>query len=82
MACEVEFTDEFEIWWDNLTPDEQESVAFSIKILIDQGVNLKRPHADTIHGSKFTNMRELRASTKVAPIGFSTPSIQDVSQCC
>jgi hypothetical protein len=51
MACEVEFTDEFEAWWNSLTSDEQESVAFSVRLLEEQGVHLKRPHADTIHGS-------------------------------
>ena len=60
MAYEVEFTDEFEGWWDSLNDAEQRSVAFSVGTVEEFGVNLKRPHADTIHGSKFPNMRELR----------------------
>ncbi|HEX4650463.1 MAG TPA: type II toxin-antitoxin system RelE/ParE family toxin [Granulicella sp.] len=67
MAREVEFTDEFEAWWSNLTPDEQESVAFSVRLLEEQGIHLKRPHADTIHGSRFSNMRELRCQHQGRP---------------
>ena len=67
MPCEVEFTDEFERWWDSLTAGEQESVDFSVHLLEEYGVNLKRPHADAIHGSKFTNMRELRCQYQGRP---------------
>jgi len=67
VACEVEFTDEFELWWNSLTIAEQESVAHSVKILIDQGVNLRRPFADTIRGSVFPNMRELRCQHEGQP---------------
>ncbi len=67
MGCEVEFTDEFELWWNGLTPDEQESVDFSVGLLEEYVVHLKRPHADTIHGSKFNNMRELRCQHQGRP---------------
>jgi len=67
MACEVEFTDEFGSWWDSLDPDEQESVRYSIQLPQDQGVHLKRPHADAIHGSKYNNMRELRVQHQGRP---------------
>jgi hypothetical protein len=60
VAFEVEFTDEFELWWNGLSLDEQDSVDFSVHLLEEHGPQLKRPHADAIHGSKFTNMRELR----------------------
>jgi hypothetical protein len=67
MAYEVEFTDEFELWWHTLTPHEQGSMAYSVKILTDQGIHLKRPHADTVKGSQFTNMRELRCQHEGRP---------------
>ena len=60
MACEVEFTDEFELWWLSLDPDEQDSIDFSVRLLEEQGIHLRRPHADAIHASSFPNMRELR----------------------
>ena len=67
MACEVEFTDEFELWWNSLTPDEQDSVDFSVHLLEEFGIHLKRPHADTVRGSKFGNMRELRCQHQGRP---------------
>lgn len=67
VPYEVEFTDEFEVWWTSLTPDEQESVAFSVRLLEERGIYLKRPHADAIHGSKFVNMRELRCQHEGRP---------------
>src|SRR5260370_32752323 len=67
MAYEVEFADEFGAWWDGLTIEEQESVAFSVRKLQDEGVNLKRPHADTVKGSAYPNMRELRVQHQGRP---------------
>ena len=42
---EVEFVDEFEAWWDSLTIDEQESIDFSVRLLMDYGPNLDHPHS-------------------------------------
>lgn len=33
-----------------------------VRLLEELGPNLKRPHADTLNGSKYTNMKELRFS--------------------
>jgi hypothetical protein len=38
-----------------------------VRILEEQGVHLKRPQADRIHGSKFPNMRELRCQHEGRP---------------
>ncbi len=67
MPCEVEFSDEFETWWDGLLAAEQESVDYSVRLLEEQGVLLKRPHADAIHGSGFPNLRELRCQHQGRP---------------
>ena len=67
MAYAVEFTGEFEAWWDSLNADEQESVAFSVRLLEERGVHLKRPHADAIHGSRYANLRELRCQHEGRP---------------
>lgn len=64
---EVEFTDEFAGWWDGLDTGEQSSVAYSIRLLEEYGIDLKRPHADTVHGSRFPNMRELRVQHQGRP---------------
>jgi len=67
VEWEVEFTDEFGGWWDSLDPDEQDSVDFGVRLLQEHGPNLKRPHADTIAGSAFPNMRELRCQHEGRP---------------
>jgi hypothetical protein len=67
MAYEVEFTSEFEVWWNSLDADEQESVDFSVRLLEELGIHLKRPHADTVHGSRFNNMREPRCQHEGRP---------------
>ncbi|MGD1062892.1 MAG: type II toxin-antitoxin system RelE/ParE family toxin [Terracidiphilus sp.] len=60
MAWEVEFTDEFGGWWDGLTVEEQNSIADGVYVLEEFGPTLTRLQADTVRGSKYPNMRELR----------------------
>jgi hypothetical protein len=67
MEWEVEFTDEFLIWWSDLGAEEQDSVNFGVRLLQEHGPNLKRPHADTLEGSSFPNMRELRIQHEGRP---------------
>jgi hypothetical protein len=56
----VEFTDEFEIWWDSLTVEEQEDIRSSVSVLRQRGPSLGRPHVDSVTGSRYPNMKELR----------------------
>jgi hypothetical protein len=63
----VEFTDEFETWWDGLTADEQLSVEFYVELLIDKGVALGSPYSSQIKGSRHGHMRELRAQHQGRP---------------
>ena len=65
---EIEFTDEFGVWWDLLSEDEQESVAASVELLRQLGPNLPRPHADVLQGSKHSHMKELRTQHQGRPI--------------
>ncbi len=60
MEWQIEYTDEFEEWWYSLNEEEQEAIATSVGLLEKLGPNLPRPHSDTVKGSKFTNMKELR----------------------
>lgn len=64
MAYEIEFTSEFEIWWDGLTVEEQDALDHVIGMLAVDGHRLGRPHADVIRESSFANMKELR--TRIA----------------
>jgi hypothetical protein len=65
---EVEYTDEFGVWWETLDEWEQESVGASVELLRQMGPQLPRPHADTLTGSKHTNMKELRTQHQGRPI--------------
>lgn len=60
VAWEVEFSDEFGKWWDNLTAAEQKSVDFSVSLLQESGPTLRMPHSSTVETLRHTHMRELR----------------------
>ncbi len=81
LPYEVEFTDESEIWWNSLSPDEQESMDFSVQLLEEQGIHLKRPHADAVHSSEFVNMRELRSQHEGRPTVCCMPSTRGGRRC-
>lgn len=57
---EVEYTDEFGEWWETLSTEAQESLAHDIGILENLGPGLGRPKVDTLKGSQYANMKELR----------------------
>ena len=60
MTWEVEYTDEFGEWWEDLSVEEQESVRAGVLGLEERGPALGRPLADTVAGSRHPNMKELR----------------------
>jgi hypothetical protein len=67
VPWEVEFTDEFEAWWDGLSEEEQDSVTFGVRLLEEKGPHLPRPHTDTCRDSKYPNMKELRCQHEGRP---------------
>lgn len=67
MSWEVEFTGEFDLWWESLSAEEQDSVDSYVHMLEDAGPALTRPYADIIRGSRFPNMRELRVQHQGRP---------------
>ena len=60
MEWVVEFTDEFEQWWDSLTDGEQDDVAAVVGVLEQKGPNLTFPYSSGITSSRHSHMRELR----------------------
>ncbi len=64
---EVEYTDEFEKWWNTLDENEQEDVDASVELLMKEGPNLPFPYSSGITGSKHSRMRELRIQHKGQP---------------
>jgi hypothetical protein len=60
VAWSIEATQEFAEWFAGLTASEQISVAAKVDVLEQLGPSLGRPHVDTLKGSKYPNMKELR----------------------
>ena len=67
MIWYVGFTDEFELWWNSLTADDQDSVAFGVGLLQAKGPTLARPYAETVYQSAYVNMKELRVQHEGRP---------------
>lgn len=60
MEWNVEYTNEFEGWWNTLTTDEQDAVESCIPFISRHGPALGRPLVDRVKGSRYPNMKELR----------------------
>jgi len=60
VEWEVEYTDEFERWWNSLSEAEQEDVAAVVGLLEQKGPRLPFPHSSGINASRHGHMRELR----------------------
>jgi hypothetical protein len=60
MAWEVEVTDEFQVWWDTLSAEQQDAVEAAVTALEERGPGLGRPWVDTIKQSRHPHMKELR----------------------
>ncbi len=58
---EVATTEEFDEWFSSLSAVAQAEVMAKVGLLKVLGPALRRPHADTLNGSRYTNMKELRA---------------------
>jgi hypothetical protein len=67
MSYEVEYTDEFEGWWSEISEDEQDSVAAKVELLERLGPQLPHPHSSGIQGSRHSHMRELRIQHQGEP---------------
>jgi len=68
MAWEVEVSDEFIEWYRALQVEERSSVAATVEMLEIHGPELGRPYVDTLKGSAFPNMKELRIQHKRAAL--------------
>ncbi len=52
VRWDVEYTDEFGVWWGNLCEEEQESLAASVRLLEECGPELGFPHSSGLKGSR------------------------------
>lgn len=58
----VEIHDEFKAEFGEIEIAAQDAIAVRVLLLEKFGPNLGRPYADTLSGSKFAKMKELRCS--------------------
>lgn len=67
MEWEVEYTDEFELWWGALDESEQVDIDAIVLLLESRGPQLPFPYSSGINVSKHSHMRELRIQHKGRP---------------
>lgn len=68
MKWEVEYTNEFGLWWTGLSEGEQEDVTAIVELLVEQGPRLPFPYSSGIESSRHGHMRELRVQSGGKPI--------------
>lgn len=64
----ISSTAEFDQWFSDQQRDVADEVVAVLRLLRERGPQLGRPHADTLNGSKFRNMKELRVKTASAEV--------------
>ena len=65
---EIITTDTFDEWFDLLNDTDRAKIIAGMLLLKEKGPNLSRPYADTVEGSNFSNMKELRIQSKGDPL--------------
>jgi hypothetical protein len=67
MPWEIEYTDQFEGWWNVLDESERESVAAVVGLLEVKGPSLPHRYSSGVESSRHSHMRELRIQHKGEP---------------
>lgn len=67
VGWEIEYTDEFGAWWDDLNVGEQEDVGAVVDLLDMYGPQLPYPYSSGIDSSRHSHMRELRPQHRGKP---------------
>jgi hypothetical protein len=68
VSWEVEYTDEFEEWWDGLTEAQQIKLRAAVLLLRERGSALEFPHCSGVRTSAYPEMRELRVQSRGKPL--------------
>ncbi|MCY4449871.1 MAG: type II toxin-antitoxin system RelE/ParE family toxin [Chloroflexi bacterium] len=68
MAWDVEFTVEFNEWWQELTASEQGDLTAGVELLMERGPHLGYPYSSGVNGSRHGHMRELRVQSGGKPL--------------
>jgi hypothetical protein len=67
MAWKVLFDDDFAEWLFALEPGVTDAILSHVEVLRERGPRLGRPFADTVEGSAFSNLKELRVQFRGDP---------------
>lgn len=78
---EIKTTDTFDEWFSRLEDTDRVSVLASLIVLREKGPQLPRPYADTVKGSRYSNMKEA-CKAEVYRYGHSLPLIHAVAVFC
>ena len=65
MTWTVLFASEFRVEFDAMPEEARDVLVATMRILREFGPNARRPHVDTLKGSDYSNMKELRFHTSV-----------------
>jgi hypothetical protein len=67
MEWDVQLDEDFAAWLARLDADLRNEILAHANLLREHGPQLGRPHVDTLEGSAFTNMKELRVQFRGDP---------------
>jgi hypothetical protein len=67
VTWDVEFTDEFESWWNDLDASEQENIDAVVGLLETEGPSLPYPYSSRIVTARKYDLRELRIQHEGRP---------------
>ena len=62
----ITYTKEYEVWFSALEEDYKIAINSKVIVLSEFGPQLGRPYVDSIQGSKYSNLKELRIQHKKA----------------
>ena len=60
----INYTIEYENWFTSQEEEDKKFINSKVIVLSEFGPQLGRPYVDTIHGSKYKNLKELRIKSK------------------
>ena len=60
----IKTTDTFERWFTSLNDTDRARVLAALLVLREKGPGLSRPYADTLRGSRYSDMKELRIQSR------------------
>src|SRR5262245_54366702 len=67
MEWDVQLDEDFAAWLAGLEADQRNEIIAHANLLRERGPQLGRPYVDTVEGSAFPNMKELRVQFRGGP---------------